>query len=76
MTLRCLVWGTKEVIQSVFYKENVMTKRVNGDTYNIPKVTESEMGRYRCKATYRYKDQTVRPHVYESDVQDLPVHGM
>ncbi|XP_027854818.1 uncharacterized protein LOC114133259 isoform X2 [Xiphophorus couchianus] len=73
MTLRCLVWGTKEVIQSVFYKENVMTKTVHGDTYNIPKVTESEMGRYRCKATYRYKDQTVSPHVYKSDVQDLPV---
>ncbi|XP_017166128.1 uncharacterized protein LOC103481052 isoform X2 [Poecilia reticulata] len=74
MTLRCLVWGTNEVTKSVFYKENTKIKSVQGDTYDIPAVTESEVGSYKCKATYRYKDQTVDPHVYDSDVQDVPVH--
>ncbi|XP_043957664.1 uncharacterized protein LOC122822796 isoform X2 [Gambusia affinis] len=74
MTLRCIVWGTEKVTKSVFYKENIETKSVHGDAFVIPEVTESQVGSYKCKATYRYKDQTVGPHVDDSDVQDLPVH--
>ncbi|XP_014874416.1 uncharacterized protein LOC106937421 isoform X1 [Poecilia latipinna] len=74
MTLKCLVWGTEEVTKSVFYKENTNIMSVQGDTYNIPTVNEPGVERYKCKATYRYKDQTVDPHVYDSDVQDVPVH--
>ncbi|XP_012718572.2 uncharacterized protein LOC105926701 [Fundulus heteroclitus] len=76
LTLKCLVWGTDEISKSVFYKDNRMYQDVSGPTYKIRSVTESDVGRYKCEATYRHKAQTIRTsHTYDSDVQDMLFHA-
>lgn len=77
MTLRCLVWGTDEVKRSVFYKENTVIKTINGESFQLDSVNESNVGKYKCVATYRHKGQTIStPHQYGSDAQEVLVHGM
>ncbi|KAM4525967.1 uncharacterized protein V3H82_000428 [Fundulus diaphanus] len=76
LTLRCLVWGTDEISKSVFYKDNKIYQDVNGPTYKIRSVTESDVGSYKCEATYRHKAQTIKAsHKYDSDVQDMLFHA-
>lgn len=77
LSLRCLVWGTNKIIKLVFYKNNSHFQTVErSQTYRIKHTTESEVGLYKCVATYRYADQTVpNPHEDTCDPQEVSVHG-
>lgn len=77
LSLRCLVWGTDKIIKSVFYKNDSPFQMVESShTYKIDATTESEVGQYKCVATYRYVDQTIKtPHEDTSDPQEVSVHG-
>lgn len=77
LSLSCFVWGTDKIIKSVFYKNNSPFQMVEGShTYKIKTTTESEVGLYKCVATYRYVDQTApTPHEDTSDPQEVSVHG-
>ncbi|XP_015237871.1 PREDICTED: uncharacterized protein LOC107089535 [Cyprinodon variegatus] len=76
MTLRCLVWGTDEVKRSVFYKENTVIKTINGESFQLDSVNQSNVGKYKCVATYRHKGQTIStPHQYGSDAQEVLVYA-
>ncbi|XP_037836562.1 uncharacterized protein LOC108237157 isoform X2 [Kryptolebias marmoratus] len=77
LTLKCLVWGTNKISQSVFYKGNSVFETVQGsESHKIQTMTESEVGSYKCEATYKYVDQTVsNSHTDTSDTQDVPVYA-
>ncbi|XP_047233158.1 uncharacterized protein LOC124875207 [Girardinichthys multiradiatus] len=76
LTLTCLVWGTNDISNSVFYKNNRIYATVTGPIYKITKINESEGGDFKCEATYRYKAQTIEAsHKYDSDVQEVLVHA-
>lgn len=77
MTLKCLVWGAEQVFESVFYKDGVIFTKITEPKFDITEAKESTEGRYKCEATYKYKDQTVEtPHKYDSDAQEVLVYGM
>uniref|UniRef100_A0A3Q1JZC7 Ig-like domain-containing protein n=1 Tax=Anabas testudineus TaxID=64144 RepID=A0A3Q1JZC7_ANATE len=77
LTLRCLVWGTDKISNSVFYKGNQRLSEASNVNYKIPAVTEAERGSYKCDATFTYDGHTSStPYHVVSDVQDLPVQGM
>ncbi|XP_026206872.1 uncharacterized protein LOC113156145 isoform X2 [Anabas testudineus] len=74
LTLRCLVWGTDKISNSVFYKGNQRLSEASNVNYKIPAVTEAERGSYKCDATFTYDGHTSStPYHVVSDVQDLPV---
>ncbi|XP_074475315.1 uncharacterized protein LOC141758108 isoform X2 [Sebastes fasciatus] len=72
LTLKCLVWGTDQISRAVFYKDNVIILEGHNPIYQIPNVTESAKGNYKCDATYTHKGRTAGlPYKYVSDVQDV-----
>ncbi|KAM6964644.1 uncharacterized protein LKV04_020391 [Tautogolabrus adspersus] len=74
LTLRCLVWGTDQISQTVFYKDGVMFQQSASPTYKIPNVTESAKGRYKCMSIFNYKGRTDGPpYSVVSDDQDVLV---
>ncbi|KAM9715903.1 uncharacterized protein ACNS7B_022069 [Menidia menidia] len=74
LTLRCLVWGTNHVSNAEFFKDNSSIQSVDGSTFEIKQVKESEGGNYRCRAKFRYEDQTLQtPHILYSDDQEVLV---
>lgn len=77
LTLRCLVLGTNQISHTIFYKDDATIQESADPTYTIPTVTESAKGRYKCHATFTYKDSTVRdPYSLASDNQEVFVQGM
>nr|XP_043869628.1 uncharacterized protein LOC122759122 [Solea senegalensis] len=76
LTLKCLVWGTDQISNAVFYKDdNVLSEATS--TFVISKVTEVTQGRYKCEATYTHKAYISGPPYHEtSDVQDVLVQGV
>ncbi|KAM4525520.1 uncharacterized protein PAE49_001430 [Odontesthes bonariensis] len=72
LTLKCLVWGAKEVSDVEFYKDGSRIHSVKNH-YEIKDVMESQMGKYRCHAKYRYNGQIVESHHLVSDDQEVPV---
>ncbi|XP_044035579.1 uncharacterized protein LOC122868072 isoform X2 [Siniperca chuatsi] len=73
LTLSCHVWGTNQISDTVFYKDNQILQHSSSPTHNIT-VTEDSSGRYKCNATYTYKARTRGPPYQEgSDFQDLYV---
>nr|XP_055037869.1 uncharacterized protein LOC129425803 [Misgurnus anguillicaudatus] len=78
ITLRCAVWGGAEVTQADFYKDNEKLKvTTKTDEYEITNATESNNGKYKCIATYRYShiSSAAAIHTHESDPQELKVIG-
>ncbi|XP_034564166.1 uncharacterized protein LOC117830239 [Notolabrus celidotus] len=74
LTLRCLVWGTDQISHTVFYKDNKTIQGGASPTYNIPSVTESLGGSYKCESTFTYRGRTAGPpYKEESDDQDVLV---
>ncbi|XP_061563826.1 uncharacterized protein LOC133418930 isoform X2 [Cololabis saira] len=74
LTLRCIVWGSDQVRKSVFLRNDTEISTVTGSTHTITIVDMSDMGRYKCHATYRYSAQTRKlPHQKDSDTQYLSV---
>lgn len=74
--LRCLVWGTDQISDAVFYVNGSVTPENKGPTLEIPSVTESEKGKYKCSATFTYPARTAgRPYRSDSDPQDLYIYG-
>ncbi|XP_041830905.1 uncharacterized protein LOC121633091 isoform X2 [Melanotaenia boesemani] len=71
--LRCLVWGTDKVSETIFYRNNTLLVSVNGATHNINDVEKSQGGIYSCEASYKYRDQTTSPHKLVSDTQEVSV---
>uniref|UniRef100_A0A672H8G2 Ig-like domain-containing protein n=1 Tax=Salarias fasciatus TaxID=181472 RepID=A0A672H8G2_SALFA len=71
VTLRCLVWGTKQIIRTVFYRGDEVIAEGNSNTIEILNITDSKEGRYKCHATFTYKAGTGEPYRETSDAQDL-----
>ncbi|XP_037610863.1 uncharacterized protein LOC119479395 isoform X2 [Sebastes umbrosus] len=72
LTLKCLVWGTDQISRAVFYKDNKIILESPNPIYQIPNVTESAKGNYKCDATYTHKGSTAGPpYIRVSDVQDV-----
>ncbi|KAM8729494.1 uncharacterized protein AB9X84_026725 [Acanthopagrus schlegelii] len=72
LTLRCLVSGTNRISHTTFYKDDATIQESADPTYTIPTVTESAKGRYKCHATFTYKDSTVGdPYSLASDNQEV-----
>lgn len=76
VTLRCLTWGTDQIREAVFYVNNSVTPKNKGATLEIPSVTESDKGTYKCYATFTYPARTAgQPYKLYSDFQDLYIYG-
>lgn len=76
LTLRCLVWGTNQISQVIFYKNDQVIQRGSRASYEINKVSDFNEGRYKCQATYTYKDTTGgTPYQETSDAQELFVQA-
>ncbi|XP_073346287.1 uncharacterized protein [Pagrus major] len=72
LTLRCLAWGTDRITRATFYKNDTIIQESIVPTYTIPTVTESAKGRYKCDATFTYKDRTGGPPYHlASDNQEV-----
>ncbi|XP_059181135.1 uncharacterized protein LOC131959934 [Centropristis striata] len=72
LTLRCLAWGTDQISQTVFYKDNAVIEKSVRPTYKISNVTESAKGKYKCDAKFTFRDYTAGPPYQEmSDDQDV-----
>lgn len=77
VTLRCLIWGTNQISETVFYKNNSVVQENKGPTLEIPNVKESAKARYKCLATFTYPARTAGPaYNLDSDLQDLYIYGM
>ncbi|XP_062416004.1 uncharacterized protein LOC119212782 [Pungitius pungitius] len=61
LTLKCLVWGAERIIRAVFYKDTKSIQESQQFTYHIDNVTDSTGGRYKCEATYTYKQHSAGP---------------
>ncbi|KAG7226354.1 hypothetical protein INR49_013765, partial [Caranx melampygus] len=76
LVLKCLVWGTDRIKETVFSKDGKVIERGTHSTYTISKVTESTKGEYQCNATYRHTDQAQGPpYQKESQVQVVLVQN-
>ncbi|KAM6897916.1 uncharacterized protein FYW49_019142 [Xenentodon cancila] len=74
LTLRCLVWGSDQVKKSVFLRNNTEITTVTGSTHKISTVDMSDIGKYKCHATYSYRTQTRKSlHQKDSDSQEVSV---
>ncbi|XP_055360573.1 uncharacterized protein LOC114846266 [Betta splendens] len=74
LTLRCLTWGTDLISHARFYKDNTTFLGESKGIYNIPKVAATDVGSYRCHASFTYiKNPTGPPYELDSDPQDLRV---
>lgn len=77
LILRCLVSGTNRISHTTFYKDGAILLDSANPTYTLPNVTESDKGRYKCDATFTYKDSTGgHPYKMTSDDQEMFVQGM
>ncbi|XP_071319228.1 uncharacterized protein [Trachinotus anak] len=81
LTLRCLVWGTDQISNTVFYKNSAILMHGSSPSYVIRDVTESAQGTYGCNATYTHKARTGGPSyqrasdIQEVFVQDIPLRA-
>uniref|UniRef100_A0A8D3AKU7 Ig-like domain-containing protein n=1 Tax=Scophthalmus maximus TaxID=52904 RepID=A0A8D3AKU7_SCOMX len=76
LTLRCLVWGTDQISNTVFYKDNAVIIGAVSSTHTITNVTELTEGQYKCDVTYTHKAQAAGPPYHEvSDTQEVFVQG-
>ncbi|XP_075890634.1 uncharacterized protein LOC142893697 isoform X3 [Nelusetta ayraudi] len=75
VTLQCLVWGTDQISRARFY---VNTSHIQDGrpTYEIPHVTKSAKGSYKCDANYTYSASSEGPLLDTSDDQVLEVYDM
>ncbi|XP_029954188.1 uncharacterized protein LOC115393352 [Salarias fasciatus] len=71
VTLRCLVWGTKQISRTLFYRGDEVIAEGNSNTIEILNITDSKEGSYKCQATFTYKAGTGEPYRETSDAQDL-----
>uniref|UniRef100_A0A3B4TC63 Uncharacterized LOC111220070 n=2 Tax=Seriola dumerili TaxID=41447 RepID=A0A3B4TC63_SERDU len=72
LTLKCIAWGTDQISDTVFYKDNTIIMHAANPTYKITDVSESTQGPYRCNATYTHKARTSGPAYQRvSDIQDV-----
>ncbi|KAM7370966.1 hypothetical protein PAMP_010473 [Pampus punctatissimus] len=75
LTLTCHVWGTDQISRAVIYQENaviVNSSNPKSPTFNIPKVTNSTQGRYKCDVTYTHIGRTAGPPYHKvSDMQEV-----
>ncbi|KAL6095208.1 uncharacterized protein ACO6RY_16457 [Pungitius sinensis] len=72
LTLKCLVWGAERIIRAVFYKDNATFQQSQQLTHQINNVTDSTGGRYKCEATYTYKQHSAGPpYQVVSDEQNV-----
>ncbi|AWP17506.1 Hypothetical protein SMAX5B_020195 [Scophthalmus maximus] len=72
LTLRCLVWGTDQISNTVFYKDNAVIIGAVSSTHTITNVTELTEGQYKCDVTYTHKAQAAGPPYHEvSDTQEV-----
>ncbi len=78
VALRCVVWGGPKLEKTVFYKNNNVIQSSSGDTYTITNPTQSDDGKYRCHATYRFSHISAEAAQKEgkSDDQELKVIGI
>lgn len=77
LTLKCLTWGTKRNIHTIFYKENRVIEDGSSPTYQIKTLAESDTGKYKCDATFYQHERTSGPPYHlVSDSQDVFVQGM
>lgn len=77
LSMRCLVWGTDKISETVFYKNDQQIISQSSNVHSISEVTEAEKGTYKCDATFTYKDKPAgSPYKETSDAQDLLVKGM
>ncbi|XP_031699645.1 uncharacterized protein LOC116381541 [Anarrhichthys ocellatus] len=76
LTLKCQVWGTNEISRTIFYKDNTVIRNGSSSIYEIPNVTESAKGSYKCDATFTYMKRTAGPpYQVVSDNQDVFVQA-
>lgn len=77
VTLRCLVWGTDQISHADFFLNNSDLQRSRKPTYEIPHVTDSAKGRYKCAAFFTHTVDSAGLETQQgtSDVQDLEVYG-
>ncbi|XP_076008457.1 uncharacterized protein LOC143002303 [Genypterus blacodes] len=76
LSLRCLVWGTDHISNTVFYKDEAVVQDGRSSTYQINNVTERAKGRYKCAATFTYPGHTGGPpYNRTSDAQELFVQA-
>ncbi|XP_029312600.1 uncharacterized protein LOC115024877 [Cottoperca gobio] len=76
LTLKCLVWGTDLISDTIFYKDDKIILKGSSPTYTIADVTESAKGRYKCHATFTYiKQPAGAPYQVVSDNQDVFVQA-
>ncbi|XP_034070171.1 uncharacterized protein LOC117544823 [Gymnodraco acuticeps] len=72
LTLKCLAWGTNKIRHTNFYKGSDILSSSASTTHTISNVTESAMGRYRCRATFTYiREPAGGPYQETSDDQDV-----
>ncbi|KAG7492123.1 hypothetical protein MATL_G00010820 [Megalops atlanticus] len=71
LVLQCLVWGQPIISEAAFYKDDKQLES-SSSTYKIALVTKHDEGKYRCQATYKFKDNKSNiPHTVTSDTQVL-----
>ncbi|XP_070847233.1 uncharacterized protein [Chaetodon trifascialis] len=76
LTLRCLVWGTDQITQAVFYKDNTVITASKSPIYEVSDVTEKTEGKYKCDATFTHKARTAgQPYHMTSDSQPVFVQA-
>lgn len=77
LTLTCLVWGKYEIVKTVFYKDDTVISGNQGSTYEIPHSDKTQVGRYKCDASFTYiPNPEGSPHQAVSDYQNVFVQGM
>lgn len=76
VTLRCLVWGTDQISQAGFYVNASKLLESRTPTYQIPSVTKSARGSYKCHAVFTYTGSSEEEtESNASDDQVLEVYG-
>lgn len=77
LTLTCLVWGKYKIFNTVFYKDDTVISSKQGSTYEISRSDKTQVGRYKCDATFIYMPNPKgSPHQAVSDYQNVFVQGM
>ncbi|XP_024913504.1 uncharacterized protein LOC103381736 isoform X2 [Cynoglossus semilaevis] len=70
--LRCLVWGTDQISNTVFYKNKAVISNTHSSQHVITNVTESSLGKYKCQVIYTHVARTGGPpYIKTSDPQEL-----
>lgn len=75
--LRCLVWGTDQISNTVFYKNKAVISNTHSSQHVITNVTESSLGKYKCQVIYTHVARTGGPpYIKTSDPQELLFEGI